>query len=239
MIIIRRRNSEGWPFAMNRMQSSLALMMAMACGLIRPCLAVNPGPILPAGTRLHVELTTTLSTKDNEKGDPFEAQVEDPIFADGEELIPAGSTAYGHITYVQSPKRMKGVAEMRLTLDGVTTKSGLHYNLSAALSNDEAGGNKVSGDEGTIEGQGKSKKEGAKDTGIGAAAGAGVGAIAAGGPGALYGAGLGAIAGAIRMLGKKHKDLVLHAGTELTFVTSRAVAPSPAPPGVMVIHTRN
>ncbi len=227
-------------FCMKRIQFiSQVLTIALASILAVPAFPANSGPALPAGTRLHVELTTTLSTKDNEKGDPFTAEVEDPIFAGGQELIPAGSTAYGHVTFVQSPKRVKGVAEMRLTLDGITAKNGLHYNLSAALSNNEAGGNKVAGDEGTIQGAGKSKKETAKDSGIGAAAGAGVGAIAAGGPGALYGAGLGALAGAIRMLGKKHKDLVLHPGTELTFVTNRAAAPSPAPSGVMVIHTRD
>lgn len=225
---------------MNKMRYKDILTLALASILAIPAFAANSGPALPAGTRLHVELTTTLSTKDNEKGDPFTAEVEDPIFTGGEEVIPAGSQVYGHVTYVQSPKRVKGVAEMRLTVDGVTTKSGLHYNLAASLGNqDNAGGNKVSGDEGTIQGAGKSKKETAKDSGIGAAAGAGVGAIAAGGPGALYGAGLGALAGAIRMLGKKHKDLVLHPGTELTFVTNRPATPSPAPEGVMVIHTRD
>jgi len=188
---------------MKQIQFHQALTIALASILAVPAFAANSGPALPAGTRLHVELRTTLSTKDNEKGDPFSAEVEDPIFAGGEELIPAGSSVYGHVTFVQSPKRVKGVAEMRLMLDGVTAKNGLHYTFSAGLSNNEAGGNKVAGDEGTIQGAGKSKKETAKDSGIGAAAGAGVGAIAAGGPGALYGAGLGALAGAIRMLGKK------------------------------------
>ncbi|MGH9433082.1 MAG: hypothetical protein ACRD3T_16245 [Terriglobia bacterium] len=222
------------------MRNNLLLTAALAAVVALPAWGANSGPALPAGTQLQVELTTTLSTKDNEKGDPFTAEVEDPIFAGGEEVIPAGSTVYGHVTFVQSPKRMKGVAEMRLAVDGVTTKNGLHYNLAASLGNqDTAGGNKVAGDEGTIQGAGKNKKEGAKDSGIGAAVGAGVGAIAAGGQGALYGAGIGALAGAIRMLGKKHKDLVLHPGTELTFVLTRPATPSAAPPGVIVHHTRD
>ncbi|MGH9455833.1 MAG: hypothetical protein ACRD2O_17890, partial [Terriglobia bacterium] len=212
------------------MYNKLVLAITLAAIIALPSFGANSGPSIPAGTQLHVQLTTTLSTKDNEKGDPFAAEVEDPIFAGGEEVIPAGSTVYGHVTYVRSPKRVKGVAEMRLAVDGVTTKGGLHYDLAASLGNqDNAGGNKVAGDEGTIQGAGKNKKEGAKDSGIGAAVGAGVGAIAAGGQGALYGAGIGALTGAIRMLGKRHKDLTLHPGTELTFVLNRPATPSAAP----------
>jgi hypothetical protein len=222
------------------MKPKITFVIALGAALALPVVAANSGPTLAAGTQLQVELTTTLSTKYNQKGDPFTADVEDPIFAGGEEVIPAGSQVYGHVTYVQSPKRFKGVAEMRLAVDGVTTPKGLHYNLAASLGNqDTAGGNKVAGEEGTVQGPGKSKKETAKDSGIGAAAGAGVGAIAAGGEGALYGAGIGALAGVIRMIGKKHGQLILHPGTELTFVLNRSAAPSPAPPEVFVHHTRN
>lgn len=68
---------------------------------------------------------------------------------------------------------------------------------------------------------------------MGAAAGAGAGAIAAGGTGALYGAGIGMVAGLIHNLHKRHKDILLSQGTELTFVISRDVAGkkgSPASP---------
>ncbi|MGH7869043.1 MAG: hypothetical protein ACREP9_15750, partial [Candidatus Dormibacteraceae bacterium] len=136
---------------MLRMRNNLVLAITLAAIIALPSFGENSGPSIPAGTQLHVQLTTTLSTKDNEKGDPFAAEVEDPIFAGGEEVIPAGSTVYGHVTYVRSPKRVKGVAEMRLAVDGVTAKGGLHYDLAASLGNqDNAGGNKVAGDEGTI-----------------------------------------------------------------------------------------
>jgi len=200
-----------------------------------PLVATASQPVLPSGTHLTVELTVTLSTRANQVGDPFTASFEDPIFAGGEEVIPAGSTLYGHVSYVKSPKRAKGLAEMRLVADSILTPNGKKYNLSAGLGNDNGdNGPKVNGEEGTIEGAGKSGKQTAKESGIGAAAGAGVGAIADGGTGALYGAAIGALAGVIHIIAKKHKDVVLHPGTELTFILSRpaalAAGTSPSPP---------
>jgi hypothetical protein len=79
----------------------------------------------------------------------------------------------------------------------------------------------VKDEEGTIKASGKSKKGAAVETGVGAGVGAGAGAIGAGGSGALYGAGIGAAAGLIHTLFKRHKDIILPQGTELTFVIQR------------------
>lgn len=203
------------------------LSIALAPGLLSA--ADNTQPVIPAGTRVDVQLTSPVSTSANQQGDPFTAEVEDPIFSHGQEVIPAGSTLHGHVTFVKPPGRAKGKAQMRLVADAITTKSGKQYSFNAQLaSNDSQDGVKVKGDEGTVEGPGKSKKKGAEDAGIGAAAGAGVGAIAAGGDGALYGAGIGAAVGLIHMLAKHHKDIVLHPGTPLTFVLSTPATESKA-----------
>ncbi|HEX5481507.1 MAG TPA: hypothetical protein VFZ08_02655 [Terriglobia bacterium] len=197
----------------------LILSIAFTPGLLTA--ADSTQPVIPAGTRVDIQLTSPVSTSANQQGDPFTAEVEDPIFSGGHEVIPAGSTLRGHVTLVKPPGRAKGKAEMRLVADTIVTKSGKQFSFNAQLaSNDSSNGTKVKGDEGTVEGPGKSKKKGAEDAGIGAAAGAGIGAIAAGGDGALYGAGIGAAVGLIHMLAKHHKDIVLHPGTELTFVLS-------------------
>lgn len=195
--------------------------------------ASNTQVVLPAGTSIDVELTSTISTSANRQGDPFTAQIEDPVFAHGVEVIPAGSMLRGHITFVKPPGRVKGKSEMRLVADAITTKAGKQFTFTASLAkaNSDA---KMKGNEGTLEGAGKSVKNGAKDSGIGAAAGAGVGAIAAGGQGALYGAGIGAVAGLVGALAKHHKNLVLHPGTELTFVLSTPAAESKAAPGAAI-----
>lgn len=191
--------------------------------------ASNSQVILPAGTSIDVELTSTISTSANQPGDPFTAQVEDPVFAHGQEVIPAGSMLRGHITFVKPPGRIHGKAEMRLVADAITTKDGKQFTFAAQLASaDSQNGATVKGDEGTLQGSGKDTKKGAEDTGIATAAGAGVGAIAAGGEGALYGAGIGALAGAIALIAKHHKNIVLHPGTALTFVLSSPATESKA-----------
>jgi type IV secretion system protein VirB10 len=176
---------------------------------------------LPAGSNLNVRLTTTLSTRTNQNGDPWMAQVVEPIISGGEEVVPTGSTVEGQVTYVKSPGRVKGVGEMRLVAESITTTAGARYVISASLEDAQgAEGAKVKGEEGTIKGP-SSKKDDAVKTGIGAGVGAGVGAIAAGGTGALYGAGIGAGVGLIRSLFKRGKDVVLPRGTDMTFVISR------------------
>jgi hypothetical protein len=191
-------------------------------------LATDAAPVIPAGTHINVRLTTTLSTRANQVGDPFTGQTEDPIFAGGQEAVPSGSTIEGHVAYVQQPTRTKKVAEMRLVIDGITTSDGKHYVVAGGLQ-DKNGvdGSSAKDSEGTLQGQGKDKKQAAKDAGIGTAVGAGVGVLAAGGTGAMYGAAAGALIGALHVLGKKHKDLVLHPGTELSFVLDRAAKPGP------------
>lgn len=188
--------------------------------------ASKPAAIIPAGTQIEVQLTTTLSSSANQQGDPFLAEVEQPVFGHGEELIPAGSTLRGHVTFVRPPGRVKGKAEMRLVADSITTKAGKQFVFAAQLAKDNSPDGVKVGSEGTVVGQGKSMKEAAKDSAIGAAAGAGIGAITEGGQGALYGAGIGAVALAIRSLAKHHKNVVLGAGTELTFVLTSPMTES-------------
>ncbi|MGH9377717.1 MAG: hypothetical protein ACRD1I_02845 [Terriglobia bacterium] len=207
------------------MKRSLQIMIALAAfAWLASAIAVGastPQPAIPSGAQIDVRLTTTLSSSANQQGDPFLAEVEQPIFAKGQEIVPAGSTLRGHVTFVKPPGRTKGKAEMRLIADSVITKDGKQYVFAGQLGSlTSDNGVKMKGNEGTLEGPGKSAKDAAKDSGIGAAVGAGVGAIGDGGTGALYGAGIGAAAMAIRSLAKHHKNVVLNAGTELTFVLS-------------------
>jgi hypothetical protein len=177
-----------------------------------------PKPELPVGTRISVQLISTLSSSADRAGDTFTAKVQDPIFAQGSEVVPAGSTLRGHVTFVKPPGRVKGKAEMRLVADAIVLQDGHEYTLAGQLTDDAGSSVKVNGNEGTVQGEGKSKKQAAKEAGIGAAVGAGGGVMAAGGTGALYGAGIGAVAGLIHTLAKHHKDVVLQPGTELVFV---------------------
>ena len=181
-------------------------------------LAADDAITLPAGTELHVQLITSLSSKTNETGDMWSGKVVEPVIVKGREIVPEGSSVEGHLTYVKGPGRAKGKGEMRLVMDSFSTSDTSRYNIVASLK--DAEGANVTDKEGTIQGPGKDSDT-KVETGVGAAAGAGVGAIAHGGTGALYGAGIGAMAGLAHGLLKKGKDIILPGGTEMTFVISR------------------
>ena len=177
---------------------------------------------IPTGSRLEVRLMTALSSRASQEGDPFSGRIVEPIFIGGEEVIPAGSTLEGRVTYVKDPGHVKGRAEMRLLAESITTPQDVKYTIIAGLEDAQgAEGVTLKDKEGTVQGPTKSKKEAAKQAGIGAGVGAGVGVLAAGGTGALYGAGIGLIAATIRNIAKRGKDVVLPMGTELTFVLDR------------------
>lgn len=209
------------------MKGGIARALVLCCStllLIPALLAASSDDVtLPAGTTIRTQLTLALSSKTNETGDHFTAEVTEPIFVGGQETIPSGSTVDGRITMVEKPGRAKGVAEMRLTPETITTPDGRQYSISAALQNaDGAPGVRLADNEGTLKGEGKDKKKAAEESGIGAGAGAGIGAIAGGGAGALEGAGIGAAAAVIHNVLKHHKDLRVPSGTELDFVLNRA-----------------
>ncbi len=206
-------------------RTGLFFFLILLVGSLSPAALVGASNVpvgsLPIGTQIEVQLTTTLSSSANKVGDPFLAQVENPIFLQGEEVIQAGSTLRGHVTFVKRPGRLHGRGEMRVVADSILTKDQKTlYQFKAGLISfgiASETGVKQKGNEGTLEGPGKSVKQGAKDTGIATAAGAGMGAIVAGGQGALYGAGIGALAMAVGLLARHHKDVVVNAGTDLTF----------------------
>lgn len=198
--------------------------------------------LIPAGTVLHVRLDTTLTSKSSKEGDRFRGVIERPVTVGGMDAVPQGSIVEGHVTFVKPSKRIKGVGEMRIVLDQITTPEEEKYALSGSL--EDAGGGPCAqtgtDDEGTIKGCGKTKKDAAKDAAIGGAMGAGVGATIGmgsaidcryfgncGGPGmassTLYGAGIGAATALVYNLFKHEKQVVLVGGMHLTFVVNRSV----------------
>jgi len=220
-------------------RTGLLQVAGLACALVTVCLlapAADQGDIaLPSGTQLVVKLTNTLSTKGSEEGDPWAGKVEEPLFAGGQEVVPADSTVRGHVTFLKPAGRAKGRGEMRLVAETISTPEHGTFTIVAQLKQAEDNtGSKLKDDEGTIQGPGKSAKSAAKEAGIGAAGGAAIGSIAHGGSGALYGMAIGAMAGVIHSLAKKHQGVLLPPGTEFTFVLNQTflsthVKPPPHP----------
>jgi hypothetical protein len=216
------------------------------------------GILLPAGSSLHVRLQTTLTSKTNKTGDKFTGYVEQPVTANGKTIVPVGSLVDGHVVFVKKSKRIKGVGEMRIVLDDITTENGDEFLLNGSL--EEAQGSPcartASDSEGTIKGCGKSAKSALKGAAIAGAMGAGAGATVGmgheidcnyfgncGGPsfGADigYGAAIGAGAAIIYNIFKHEKALVLLQGTHLTFVVDRSVTAKPMPASASIPGTED
>ena len=205
--------------------------------------------LIPAGSLLHVRLTSTLTSKTSKPGDPFTGIVTTPIVVDGKEIIGEGSTVEGHVAFVKQSGRVSGVAQMRIVLDDIITTNDVKLALPAGLDDMNAGPcAKTTGDEeGTIKGCGKNKKDALKDAGIAGAMGAGAGSMVGlgseidcryygncGGPGfgASIGMGAGIGAGTVLIydLLKHEKHIILVQGTTMTFVISRSVDASTGKP---------
>ncbi len=115
--------------------NKLRFTAGLAAMLIIPTLsfAADDAITLPAGSELHVQLITTLSSKANDSGDLWTGKVVEPVFGKGGEIVPEGSTVDGHITFVKDPGQAKGKGEMQLIADSIATPDASKYNIGASL----------------------------------------------------------------------------------------------------------
>jgi hypothetical protein len=223
-----------------------------------PAAKAYRGLVLQAGSALHVRLQTTLTSKTNKTGDKFTGFVEQPVTVDGKIVVPRGSLVDGHVVMVKQSKRIKGVGQMRIVLDDITTEDGAEFFLNGSLEDAQGSpcAKTANDDEGTIKGCGKSAKSALKGAAIAGAMGAGAGATVGmgheidcnyfgncGGPsfGADigYGAAIGAGAALIYNVFKHEKALVLLQGTHLTFIIDRNVGAREMPASANVINAAN
>jgi hypothetical protein len=106
---------------------------------------------IPAGSVLHCRLTQTITTQLNVQGDPFTANVSEPVLIDGHSVIPVGAKIEGRIAQVQRPGHFRGVGEMRLAAEKAVMPDGTTFPISAILSTVYgAEGATVRGDEGGV-----------------------------------------------------------------------------------------
>ena len=204
---------------------------------------------VPAGSVLHMKLTTTLTSKTNKTGDPFTGQVTQAIVVNGKEVVPKFSQVIGHVAFVKPSKRVAGKAQMRLVIDKlVTPDEDKEFVLPSTLDDsNNAPCAHAKDEEGTLEGCGKSKKAALEGAGIAGAMGAGAGATVGlgheieceyygmcGGHGMGadigYGAAIGGGTALLYSLLRHEKDIVLVQGTELTFIVNHTTDAKDLPP---------
>jgi len=167
--------------------------------------------VIPAGTTLTVTLDQAISTKDNNDGDRFDASLAAPVTVNGRRVIPAGAKAVGTVVTAASAGRLKGGAQLALSLDSLRVNGEKHSIETSQFV--EAG-----------KGRGKRTVIGG---GGGAALGAIVGGIAGGGKGAAIGAAAGGGAGTAGAAYTGKRDIMLPAETRLHFKLRRSLEISP------------
>lgn len=148
-----------------------------------------------------VRLDSALDTKENQAGDRFTATLEEPVVVDGKTVIAKGSTCVGKVTESAASGRMKGKAEIAITLDTVEV-GGVKHAISTGTVSHESGGHKTR-NIGLIAG--------------GAGLGAAIGAIAGGGKGAAIGAAAGAGAGTAGAVATGKQNAGMAAESMVTF----------------------
>jgi len=176
---------------------------------------------IPAGTTLHCRLNQPITTQLNSQGDPFTANVSEPLIFDGHEVVPVGARLQGRISELQRPGRIKGVGEMRLTVEKVTMPDGGTFPLSAILNTVYgAEGASVKGEEGGVKGPNSHFKD-IQEVGAGMGGGGLLGTIIGGVHGAVIGGAIGGAVGLVDTLRKRGPDLSLPAGTQLNYQLTR------------------
>jgi hypothetical protein len=162
----------------------------------------------PAGTSVHIRLSTEINTGTTPAGSRFDGTLSEPLVANGVTVAPVGSLVAGRVTNAVSSGRLKRPAEVSLMLTSITPAGGPATSISTS----------------TWSESGKShKKRNIEMVGGGAGVGALIGAVAGGGKGAAIGSAIGAAGGTGAAYATGKKEIDLPAETGLTF---RLTAPA-------------
>jgi hypothetical protein len=150
--------------------------------------------IVPAGTKIPVQLRQAVSTKNAQPGDPIYAQTTFPIVVDGVTMIPAGTYVKGVVDTAKRAGRIKGSAELQFHLTTLIYPNGYTLDLAAAI--DQVPGNSDSRmkEPGTVK-HDSEKGADLKRIGEAAATGGQIGGMAGAASGSIRGLGIGGISG--------------------------------------------
>lgn len=166
-----------------------------------PAPAPAPEPVrltVPAGTRVVVAITQTLSASHNNVGDGFSGSLSAPVTtAGGAVVFPRGARVNGTVIAAKGRGRFKGAGALGIevsSINGIAVRTS-EYEKAAA---------------------GKGKRS-ATMIGGGGGAGALIGGLAGGGKGALIGGLIGAGAGTAGAAYTGNKDVVIPSESVITF----------------------
>jgi hypothetical protein len=219
-----------------RSSSLIALMLIFSVGVTTP-LAASMAQVVPDGTTLRMILNDELSTKDNQVGDKFTAELAAAVVVQGDTVLPVGTTVEGTITKLEKAKRLAGLqgkASLVLSFDRVrvsggevpmaATLVGVYDPIDPAKQRQEIEEAKKRDEKVKEEGELEAKtdvKDIATKGAIGVAAGTVLGAIFGN---VSRGVLLGSIGSAVAILAPKGKEVTLKKGTGLEVRLEQALS---------------
>lgn len=168
---------------------------------------------VPAGARLDMAVTDTLTSRRNKTGDTFTATVvEDVKDAAGHVVIPKGAVVNGTISDVKPAPNPDTPGTLTLAVSSVTVR-GTNYPLEANIDSLET----------VRQGRGVTTGDAAKVAG-GAAAGAILGRVLGGNrKGTIIGGVVGGAVGTAVAVSSKDSDIVLPAGAHINLTITKAL----------------
>src|SRR3984957_7910900 len=184
--------------------------------------------VIPAGSRIPLQLKQAISTKNAREGDSVYAETAFPFVLNEHVLVPAGTYIQGKISHVERAGHGHGRAEILMHFTSMIYPSGYTVMLPGSVENTPgAVDNSVKDSEGTIKQDsetGKKVEDAAKGGAYGGAVGGiGGGLASVGINGARIGAGAGAAAGIAWALLKRGSDVRLDVGTSIEMEIQRDV----------------
>ncbi|MEE8177227.1 MAG: hypothetical protein V3T65_04470 [Acidobacteriota bacterium] len=159
------------------------------------------GVTIPAGVLLTVRMIDPVDSEVNAMGQTFRASLDEPLFVDGQIVVPRGADLTVILVEVEQAGRIRGRSELTLDLLDITVGGKKHEIRTSEVS--QAGSSRGA--------------QSAKRIGGIAAAGAALGAIFGGAKGAAQGAAAGAGAGAAIQVLTHGEEVRIPAESRLAF----------------------
>ena len=196
--------------------------------------------VVGAGTHFRASLRNTLDSGASQPGEEIQATLSQPLYANGVEVVPAGSKINGSVTNVVSAKHFQFGANGRIDIrfTSIQTPDGRTFPLSASVDTNQL--SLTGGTTGGRVGKGLLATGGGAlgGAGLGTGLGAIVGATSRGqvgratGMGAVFGTALGAGVGAVGAAYRKGSEVKIPAGTALPITLDESLQVSGGPPPV-------
>jgi len=197
-----------------------------------PSPAANAGPadqpwVVPAGTRIPIQLAQPVSTKNAQPGDAIYARTNFPVLVNGHMMIPPGTYVQGVVDSVRRAGRIKGTAELRFHVTTLIYQNGYNLDLTARIDQVPGSPDAHMEEPGTVQHDSEKGKD-LERAGRAATDGAIIGSTAGALGGNIHSVGIGGLsgiaAGTLIAVLLRGSDVRFETGTVVDVALSKSVA---------------